>query len=279
MDWITALNKAVDYIEENILSDITCDSVADQVHVSSYHFQRTFTILTGLPVGEYIRNRRLSLAGQELLDKKNKIIDTALKYRYETPESFNRAFKRFHGISPVQARKEGANLKSYNRLYLKLIMAGGNLLDYRIVTKAAFEVVVTSRKFSSENYDIDIVGFWQEYKAAGLLEKVCGEFGIRIYPENNTKEYEYCIGCRTVYAKEITDIYKKVEIPAHTWAIFKCFGPMPASIQQLWCRIYTEWLPQARYELLNTCDIEYYTNGDTEAPDYYSEVWIPVKPI
>ncbi len=277
MDWISTLNEAVNYIEENLLSEITCDTVAKEVHVSSYHFQRTFTILTGLPVGEYIRNRRLSLAGQDLLDKKYKIIDIALKYRYETPESFTKAFKRFHGISPVTAKKEGANLKSFNRLHLKLIMVGGNTIDYSIVKKDAFEVVVASRQFISENCDAEIPHYWQEYKTSGLLDKVCGEFGIRIYSENNTKEFEYCIGCRTECANEITEGFKKVLIPAYTWAVFKCIGPMPDTIQQMWCRIYTEWLPQAKYELINTCDIEWYTNGDTKAFDYYSEIWIPIS--
>jgi AraC family transcriptional regulator len=279
MDWITALNEAVDYIEKNLFSEISCDSVAEHVNISSFHFQRTFTILTGLPVGEYIRNRRLSLAGQDLLNGKNKIIDIALKYGYETPESFTKAFKRFHGISPVQARNEGISLKSFNRLHLKLIMEGGSSIDYSIVKKEAFEVVVTSRNFLSENCGKEIPLYWQEYRKAGLLHKVCGEFGIRIFPETGSKEFEYCIGCRAECAHEITELFKKIIIPSYSWAVFKCTGSMPEAIQQMWCRIYTEWLPQAKYEFLGTYDIECYTDGDIHSPDYQSEIWIPVMEI
>lgn len=277
MEWVSALNEAVDYMEENLLSQITCDLVAEHVYISSFHFQRTFTLLTGLPVGEYIRNRRLSLAGQDLLESKNKIIDIALKYGYETPESFTKAFKRFHGISPIQAKKEGSNLKSFNRIHLKLSVAGGSTIDYSIVKKEAFEVVVTSRNFISENCGIEVPLFWQDYKNAGLLDKACGEFGIRIFTENNNKEFEYCIGCQTKYVNDFPASFKKITIPSYTWAVFKCIGAMPEAIQQMWCRIYTEWLPQAKYEFLNTCDIECYTDGDTQSSNYYCEIWIPVK--
>ncbi len=277
MDWVCALNEAVDYMEENLLSAITCDNVADHVHISSFHFQRTFTILVGLPVSEYIRNRRLSLAGQDLLNSNNKIIDMSLKYGYETPESFTKAFKRFHGISPIQAKKVGATLKSFNRISLKLTIAGGSRIDYSIVKKDKFEVVVLSRNFASDNCGVEIPLFWKEYIDEGLLDKVCGEFGIRIFSENNNKEFEYCIGCQTDCANQITDLYKKIIIPSYTWAVFKCTGAMPETIQQMWNRIYTEWLPQAKYVFLNTCDIEYYTYGDIHSSTYYSEIWIPVK--
>jgi AraC family transcriptional regulator len=277
MDWVSSLNEAVNYIEDNLLNDITCDLAAGHVNISTFHFQRTFTALTGLTVGEYIRNRRLSLAGQDIIRPGNKVIDVSLKYRYDSPESFTKAFKRFHGIAPIQAKKEGASLKSFNRLHLKLIMEGGNMIEYSIVRKEAFEAVVISRNFVSENCGVEIPLYWQEYRKAGFLEKVCGEFGIRIFSGNNNKEFEYCIGCHTEYANEITDDFKRIVIPSYTWAVFPCIGAMPEAIQQKWCRIYTEWLPQAKYELINTCDIECYTDGNIHSPYYKSEIWIPVK--
>lgn len=277
MEWVYALNEAIEYIEKSLLSEITCDSVASHIHISSFHFQRSFTLLTGLTVGEYIRNRRLSLAGQELLDSNSKIVDVSLRYGYDTPESFTKAFKRFHGISPIQAKKSGAKLKSFNRLYLKLTVQGGSTIDYSIVKKPSFEVVVTSRKFIGENYGIEIPLYWKEYQEAGLLEKVCGEFGIRIFSAECNQEFEYCIGCRTELANEMPPGFRRVIIPAYTWAVFRCIGPMPHAIQDMWNRIYTEWLPQAKYEFLNTHDIECYTDGDTSSDTYESEIWIPVQ--
>jgi AraC family transcriptional regulator len=177
----------------------------------------------------------------------------------------------------MQAKKEGAGLKSYHRLHLKLTMEGGSTIDYSIVHKAAFEAVVTSRSFLSENCGVEIPLYWQEYRRAGLLSEVCGEFGIRLFSGAGRKEFEYCIGCQTKYVEQLPENFKIIKIPSYTWAVFKCTGPMPEAIQKMWGRIYTQWLPQAKYEFLNTCDIEYYTNEDIYSPEYRSEIWIPVR--
>ena len=122
MNWVETLNKAIDYIEEYLLDDITSSKIAAQVHVSNSHLQRGFSALAGLTIGEYIRNRRLSLAGHELVRKDAKVIDIAMKYGYETSESFSKAFSRFHGIAPSTAKQNSAALKSYSRLIIKIIM-------------------------------------------------------------------------------------------------------------------------------------------------------------
>ena len=277
MKWIQSLNKAIDYIEDNLLQDITCDEVAKHIYISTFHFQRTFNILTTLTTGEYIRNRRLSLAAQELTKENVKVIDIAFKYGYETPESFSKAFSRFHGITPNQAKKEGTNLKSFNRLVIRIKLEGGNSMDYKIVKKEAFKVVVKTRIFTDENSTTGIPAFWSEYFSNGLHEKVCGAIGICAQEKIGCKEFKYGIGCIDKYAKEIPKDFQVLEIPTYTWAIFKCIGPMPSAIQDMWKRIYSEWLPQAEYELISDYDIEAYTEGDLQSQDYISEIWIPVK--
>lgn len=137
MNWIETLNESINYIERNLFNKLTCEDVANHVYISIFHFQRVFSLLTNLTVGEYIRNRRLSLAGQELITSDIKVIDAALKYGYETPESFTKAFRKFHGISPSQV-KQGANLKSFNRLIIKIKLEGGSIMDYSIVKKESF---------------------------------------------------------------------------------------------------------------------------------------------
>ena len=117
MDWITGLQKAVDYIEDHLTETIDYEKVAAQSFSSSYHFQRVFSILCGFTVGEYIRNRRLSLAGTELATSDAKVLDVALKYGYESPDSFAKALRNFHGVLPSQARSNGSMLKSYSALY------------------------------------------------------------------------------------------------------------------------------------------------------------------
>lgn len=138
MDWIYKLQDAVNYIEDNLLEDIHPEDISKSIYSSSFHFQRIFSLITGVSVGEYIRNRRLSLAGLELYQTKAKTIDMALKYGYETPESFAKAFTRFHGISPSTARNSDENLKSFNRLQIQINVKGKDILDYKIEIKDEF---------------------------------------------------------------------------------------------------------------------------------------------
>ena len=125
MDWICGIQKAIDYIEEHLTEKIDYEAVAKCAYSSSYHFQRVFGILCGFTVGEYIRRRRLTLAGNELLHSQQKVIDVALKYGYKTPESFSRAFQRFHGILPSQVKK-GCYLNSFSRLSVNFDSTGGS---------------------------------------------------------------------------------------------------------------------------------------------------------
>lgn len=277
MEWIKAINQAIDYIESNLFEDITCEDIAEHIYLSSFHFQRTFSVLTEMTVGEYIRNRRLSLAGHELLTNQEKIIDVALKYGYQTPESFTKAFVRFHGITPSESRKEGSVLKSFNRLVIKITLEGGNSMDYKIVNKEAFKVVVKSKVFRSETSSTEIPEFWTDYYNTGLATKVCGMMGICCSEMSYTSEWKYGIGCEEKYVKDIPDGFEIWDIEANTWAIFTCVGAMPNAIQDMWKRIYSEWLPNSNYELLPTYDIELYTDGDNSSKDYVSEVWIAVK--
>ena len=132
MDWITGMQKAIDYIEENLTEEIDYEKVAAKSFSSSYHFQRVFSILCGYTLGEYIRLRRLTLAGAELTKGKEKVIDIALKYGYDSPDSFAKAFQKFHGITPSQARADGSKLKSFSRLSIKISLEGGTIMNYRM---------------------------------------------------------------------------------------------------------------------------------------------------
>ena len=275
MDWVGSLNRAIEYIEENLLDDVTCDKVARHVFISSFHLQRTFYLLTGFTLGEYVRNRRLTLAGQELSKGDARVIDVAMKYGYDTSESFSKAFSRFHGATPVQAKKRGTALKSFNRLTIKITMEGGIMMDYRIEKRDEFQVVVKVGVFG-ETSARDIPAFWDEYFAKGLHTKVPGAIGI-CGEEMEDGTFQYGIGSPMENAKGVPEEFEVWTVPANTWAVFKSVGAMPNAIQDLWKRIYSEWLPQSKYEMAKGYDFEYYTAGDTSSPDYISEIWIPVK--
>ena len=276
MEWIQSLNKAINYIEDHLSDNIQCEDVAGYIHISTFHFQRTFRLLTGLTVSEYIRNRRLSLAGEELTKKGTKVIDTAFKYGYETPESFTKAFQRFHGITPSQAAR-GENLKSFNKLTIKISLEGGCIMDYRIEKMNEMKLLIYSRRFTEENSAKGIPAFWDEYFQKELNKSVPGHLGICAQEKTGNKEFLYGIGCKADYAKDVPEGFQVLTIPAHTWAIFKCVGAMPDAIQNMWDKIYREWLPGSDYELIPDYDIEHYLPGNNMADDYISEIWIPVK--
>ena len=147
MDWKMGIQRAIDYIEKHLTDEIDYSAVAAQSFSSSYHFQRVFGILCGYTLGEYIRNRRLTLAGAELAASGTKVIDIAMKYGYYSPDSFTRAFRSFHGITPSQARS-GGKLRSFSRLVLKFSLEGGINMNYKIEEKPEMIFTGFKRKFT-----------------------------------------------------------------------------------------------------------------------------------
>ena len=162
MNWITGIGKAIGYIEENLTEDIDYGEAVKRAGSSVFHFQRVFGIICGYTLGDYIRMRRLSLAGQEIIASDKKIIDIAIKYGYDTPESFSRAFARFHGLSPTEARKSG-QIKSFSQLSVKLILTGGDTMDYRIERKEGLKVVCKKGSLQSREMTIRR----QKYRRSG----------------------------------------------------------------------------------------------------------------
>jgi AraC family transcriptional regulator len=278
MDWIQGIQNAVHYIEDNITEELDYNEIAKQAYVSSFHFQRAFGILCGFTLGDYIRNRRLALAGMELLSGSVKVIDVAIKYGYDSPDSFTKAFSRFHGISPSYARRKGANLKSFAPLKIKLKLEGGYSMDYRIEAKEAFMVIGAAREFNSDTSYLEIPKFWSEHFQSGGGEFICGMFGICYGHDSNSNVFNYMIADRCVDGKEAHDGFVTMDIPAKTWVVFPIKGAMPNALQEVNSKIWSEWLPNCReYEMDGNINIEMYSDGDTNSPDYYSEIWIPVK--
>lgn len=290
MDWISGLQNALDYIEENITENLDYSEIAKCAYSSSFHFQRVFAIICGCSLGDYIRFRRLSLAGSELACGNVKVIDVAMKYGYDSPESFSRAFTHFHGVTP-SAAKHGANLKSFSRLSVKLILHGGRKMNYRMETKEAFEVVLRKKRFpkAHEITTKEISKFWEECSSNGTIPAIC-----KYIPENNlfpnciigvsfgadpnmpNNDFPYGIGAH-YNGKEIAEDYLSVEtIPAHTYAVFPCTGKMPEAFQKVYKAICTEFFPASKYQPCGI-EIESYPSADTQNEAYYCEIWIAVK--
>jgi AraC family transcriptional regulator len=282
MEWIRAMQRAIDYIEERLTEEIDYAKVAEQAYSSSFHFQRIFHILANMTLGEYIRNRRLSKAGEELAATNAKVIDVALKYGYDSPESFAKAFTRFHGIAPSEARKEGVILKSFNRLSISITLKGGSIMEYQIIKKDSFYVLVKARSFHMDNHLGLIPEFWDECNQDDTFRILCKNgikpeiLGICEPEKKGQKTFRYGIGIECAEDTVAPEGYEVWKLAAHTWAVFRCVGPMPKAIQELNHRIYTEFFPQSEYEPISDIDFERYP-GENSKADYSAEVWIPVR--
>ncbi|MEA4814266.1 MAG: AraC family transcriptional regulator [Oscillospiraceae bacterium] len=288
MDWITGIQRALDYTEEHLTGEVDYAAAAKEACSSAFHFQRMFTMLCGFSMGDYIRMRRLTLAAEDLMRTGDKVIDIAYKYGYDTPESFSRAFTRFHGITPTEAMS-GGNFKSFSRLSVKLILSGGNTMDYRIEKKDAFKIICKKKQVTKPQGDTataDISAFWNKCSADGTMEKICkygkfdnlhGVLGVCFSDELADSGFPYGIGAEWGGEPLNGEGLDIVEIPAYTYAVFQCRGKMPDAFKNTYKQICTEFFPQSNYEYGQGAELEVYPSADTQNPDYTCEIWIAVK--
>lgn len=283
MGWIEGIREAVSYIEENITEEIVIEDIAKKIFISPFYFQKGFAMLCGFTVGEYIRQRRLTLAGSELVSTDEKIIDIAMKYGYASPDSFTKAFTRFHGVTPTAVRKDGAMIKSFAPLKIKFSLEGGYIMDYKIVKKDSFTVMGVSKVFKYDSATTEVPQFWREHYEAGKDKFVCGMYGVNIDESMGLDKFEYLIADNYNPAIEIPDGFVTKIIPKHMWAVFACKGGMANSMQDTNRKIFSEWLPNCKeYEIAAGYNIEMYTDPadypkGNQDENYYSEIWIPVK--
>lgn len=284
MTWLESLQKAIDYMEDHLLEDISIEEIANQAKASPFHFQRTFSILTDITVGEYLRRRRLTLAAEELLRTNTKIIELACKYGYDTPEAFTKAFRKQHGVTPSEVRKGMGKLQSYSRLVIQVSLKGAIPVKYRIIEKEPFKVVGVKRQFSSVNEEhlAGIPRLWDEVNSDGTCDsliphmngEIKGILGVCVSGAlANSIDYWVAVE----HDGEFTGPFASLDIPGSRWAVFEVHGAMPHAMQDAWKKIYSEWFPSSGYEYAGTAELEVYAAGDPSDPNYYSEIWIPIK--
>lgn len=278
MEWIKRCNESIDYIEKHLTKEINYEELGKIACCSSYHFQRMFTYMAGIPLSEYIRRRRMSLAAVDLQDKSAKVIDIAEKYGYSSPTAFNRAFQSIHGVAPSAVRNEGVSIKTFPPIQFKITIKGANEMNYRIETKESFRVIGISSPLHKEvekNFAI-VPQMWQKASTDGTIPKLASEMNdfpkglLGISACNDTEQWRYYIA---VASTKHTEDLEEYTVPKATWAIFSGEGTNQ-SIQELEQRIVTEWLPTSGYEYGNAPDIEVYLNPDPQNAKY--EVWIPI---
>jgi len=287
MGLLEKMNEALHYIEKNLAADIDFKEVAKLAFCSEYHFRRMFSFLAGVTLSEYIRRRRLTLAAFELNSSDIRVIDVAVKYGYNSPDSFTRVFQSLHGITPSEARNNGQVLKAYPRMTFQLFIKGGNEMNYRIEEKDEFLIIGIKKRvpivFNGVNPDI--ADMWQSLDMetitklkslsnidpAGLISASTNFSDGRMEEKG---ELDHYIGVATT--KDCPDNLSKLEVPALTWAVFTAVGPFPKTLQDVWGRIYSEWLPSSNYELAEGPEILWNEHKDITAPNFKSEIWLPI---
>lgn len=281
MEWLDHLNTSIAYVEENLTGKIELERAAQLAQCSSYHYQRMFSYIADVTLGEYIRRRKMSLAGVDL-QRGEKVVDVAGKYGYDSPTPFNRVFKSIHGMTPKEAKQSGAKLTSYPMLTFKLTVKGVQAMEYQLIDKDAFQVTGFGLKLAQdmEAAQKRIPEFWNEVSSSGQLEQLIphmdqnnpGVMGISLMTSEVQDAWEYVIG---VASNDTTEEFAQYEIPAAKWAVFSGTGPMPGAIQELQQQVFTEWLPTSGFEYAELPDIELYLNMEPENAQF--QVWLPVR--
>lgn len=278
MEWIEKLNNAVNYIEENLTTEVNYEKLGKIACCSTYHFQRMFTYMAGIPLSEYIRRRKMSLAAVDLQSGHEKIIDVAAKFGYSSPTAFNRAFKSIHGIAPSSVKNEGVLVKSFPPITFQVTVKGVEEINYRIETKSDFRIIGLSQPLNKNIEDnfLIVPNMWQSAAVDGTIQELAGLMNsnpkglLGVSACNNEEEWKYFIAVSSTVETQKFEDYR---IPAATWAIFSGSGTN-RTIQELEKRIITEWLPTSGYEYANAPDIEVYLTPDPQNAQY--EVWIPI---
>lgn len=291
MLWFERLQKAIDYIEAHLLEEIHMEDIAEQVNFSPYEFCRAFSFISGMTLNTYIRNRRLSLAGQELIGTDKKVIDIAMKYGFETQVGFTKAFTRFHGVAPKYAKRSGTQLVLFNPLTIKVSLEGASKIDYRMERKENQRFLAVVKEFPVEiindDSNHDISDFWGECwdknriePLRALIGGVKGKlYGLCAPLKENETSFEYGIGVLLDHDAKVDDaslpsgVYRVWETDACTYVVFRCIGKDGDCISEAWEKFYKEFLPQSDYESSMETDYEVYF----EEGDLFCELWIPIQ--
>lgn len=287
MEPLLQLNEAMRYIEAHLDGEIDFAQAARLACCSEYHFRRMFSFLSGLPLGEYVRRRRLALAALELRDGGVKVIDLALKYGYDSPDAFTRAFQNLHGLPPSEARRPGAGLKAVPPMTFQLTVTGGSEMDYRIIEKDAFYIAGLYKRVPLQYNGVnpEIAKMWASLTQEDILElkgmssvEPRGLVSASLnFSEGRAEggELDHYIGV-AVNAPPAGK-WQTLAVPEGTWAVFTAVGPFPEALQKIWGSIYAEWFPMSGYEATPGPEMLWNESKDTTRPDYRSEIWVPVK--
>jgi AraC family transcriptional regulator len=290
MEWSERMNAAIGYIENNLAGEIDFNKAAEMACCSLFHFQRMFFAIIGTTPAEYARRRRLTLAAKDLISTDDKVIDIAMKYGYDAPDSFTRAFRQMHGITPRAAREPGVKLMAFPRISFSIELKGGSDMDYTIIEKPGFNIAITKKRFSTaggQNF-IKIPQWWNEFVKSpdcaalealtrGKLGTVTGSSMLGVCmedePVKDPTNYQFYYGIAVELPPgDGAGKFEKMAVPPATWAVFDC---TLANLQDVTKRIFSEWFPSTGYEHDAKPELEIYIENPV-GKEMQCQIWIPV---
>ncbi|RXJ04254.1 AraC family transcriptional regulator [Anaerobacillus alkaliphilus] len=272
MDLLENMNAVVNYIENHLDEDINYKEVAKITHFSDHHFKRMFSFIAGITLSDYVRRRRLTLAAFDLKDSDMRVIDVAMKYGYNSPDSFSRAFQALHGVNPSIVKNSDVPLKAYPRMTFHISIKGDVEMNYKFVEKEAFTVIGKKETVASSGEDFN-PKMWEHIEEIEEAVKpydntsFSGILNVSVTKENGDIYYYIATATTKPCPKEL----EILEIPSQTWAVFQATGEMPDALLTTWERVYTEWFPTSGYELAEAPE---FVKGIT---DTLTEIWVPIK--
>ncbi|GCD09372.1 AraC family transcriptional regulator [Clostridium tagluense] len=295
MEWIERMTATVDYIENHLTYDMMYDEVAKIACCSMHQFGRVFSYVVGISLSEYVRRRRLTLSALDLQSSTAKVIDVALKYGYNSPDAFTRAFFGMHGVTPKVARTLGVKLKAYPRITFHISIKGDVEMEYRIEEKQDINIVGMVKHIKRQSANTmendwkealgEVWSTWKEFLEGGTDEKIGAVHNLYRAPMwqmGFTKTLENGETLLAIGAEADTNVLTDLQtytIPANKWAVFTVTGSFSGKshpIDAMWTRITTEWFPICGYKRAADYEIEVYPPGDTSSDDYTCEIWIPI---
>lgn len=283
MDWNEQLQQIIDYVENHLQrteEPIEQEDITRIAGCSYGFFQKVFSYMNEMSFAEYVRNRKLTLAGYDLKSTNMRVVDISYKYGYDSPTSFTKAFNQFHGVSPKDARNEDVEL----RVFPKMQVSTKQEYAWRLVKKEEMRLLGKIKKISCVNGNNfkEIPATWQQYFKDGTFSKLVnldqgspkGLFGLCLNYSSEAEEIDYAVA---VIGDKQSDEFEEIVLPSVTWAVFDCKGRLPEAIQNGWKFLNEEWVVKYPFNHADCPEVEWYSEGNSFDDDYLSQIWIPIE--
>ncbi|MER7760669.1 AraC family transcriptional regulator [Streptomyces sp. NPDC097619] len=287
---ISALNRLVDLVEERLDQEVDVGGLAGRLGTTEYHLRRMFSSLAGMPLSEYVRRRRMTVAAAEVVRGDGDLLGIAVRYGYGSTEAFGRAFRAVHGAGPRDVRRDGGPLRAQPRLRIRLTVEGSTPMDTRLVDRPAFRLVGHAARVplvhQGVNPDIQrhVLSLppeaHQRLKALGDTEPG-GLLQVTddLDPDAaEGTELTYLHGVAVGAATATPDDLDAIEVPAGQWAVFRTAGPHPQALQTAWAATATDWFPSNPWRLRPGPSIVAVLDRAADFSTATCELWLPVEP-